>query len=41
MIHEVPNRGGNAISTGALIAGATYVQSGLVDLIEELHIFRV
>jgi hypothetical protein len=28
MIHEVPNRGGNAISTGALIAGATYVQSG-------------
>jgi hypothetical protein len=28
MIHEVPNRGGNAVSTGALIAGATYVQSG-------------
>ena len=28
MIHEVPNRGGNAISTNALIAGATYVQSG-------------
>jgi hypothetical protein len=28
MIHEVPNRGGNAISTTALIQGATYVQSG-------------
>ena len=28
MIHEVPNRGGNAINTTALIAGATYVQSG-------------
>ena len=28
MIHGVPNRGGNTISTGALIAGATYVQSG-------------
>jgi hypothetical protein len=28
MIHEVPNRGGNAIGTGALIQGATYVQSG-------------
>ena len=28
MIHEVPNRGGNAINTGALIEGATYVQSG-------------
>jgi hypothetical protein len=28
MIHEVPNRGGNAINTNALIAGATYVQSG-------------
>ena len=28
MIQEVPNRGGNAISTTALIAGATYVQSG-------------
>ena len=28
MIHEVPNRGGNAITTSALIAGATYVQSG-------------
>ena len=28
MIHEVPNRGGNAINTGAMIQGATYVQSG-------------
>ena len=28
MIHEVPNRGGNAIGTTALIAGVTYVQSG-------------
>ncbi len=28
MIYEVPNRGGSAISTGSLIAGATYVQSG-------------
>jgi hypothetical protein len=28
MIHEVPNRGNNAINTNALIAGATYVQSG-------------
>jgi hypothetical protein len=28
MIHAVPNRGGNAISTSALIEGATYVQSG-------------
>ncbi len=28
MIHEVPNRGGNAIPTTALIAGVTYVQSG-------------
>jgi hypothetical protein len=28
MIHEVPNRGGNAINTSALIQGATYVQSG-------------
>jgi hypothetical protein len=28
MIHEVPNRGGNAINTNALIQGATYVQSG-------------
>jgi hypothetical protein len=28
MIHAVPNRGGNAISTNALIQGATYVQSG-------------
>jgi hypothetical protein len=28
IIHEVPNRGGNAINTNALIAGATYVQSG-------------
>ena len=28
LIHEVPNRGNNAISTTALIQGATYVQSG-------------
>ena len=28
MIHEVPNRGNNAINTNALIAGVTYVQSG-------------
>lgn len=28
LIHEVPNRGGNAINTNALVAGATYVQSG-------------
>ena len=28
MIHAVPNRGGNAISTSALIQGATYVESG-------------
>ena len=28
MIQEVPNRGGNAINTSALIKGATYVQSG-------------
>lgn len=28
MIHAVPNRGGNAINTNALIEGATYVQSG-------------
>jgi hypothetical protein len=28
MIHAVPNRGGNAINTSALIEGATYVQSG-------------
>jgi hypothetical protein len=28
MIHAVPNRGGNAITTSALIQGATYVQSG-------------
>jgi len=28
MIHEVPNRGNNAIPTTALIQGATYVQSG-------------
>jgi hypothetical protein len=39
MIHEVPNRGGNAISTGALIAGATYVQSGTIDLVDEYRIF--
>ena len=28
MIHEVPNRGNNAINTASLIQGATYVQSG-------------
>jgi hypothetical protein len=28
LIHAVPNRGGNAINTSALIQGATYVQSG-------------
>ena len=28
MIHEVPNRGNNAIPTTALIQGATYVQTG-------------
>jgi hypothetical protein len=28
MIHAVPNRGGNAITTSALIKGATYVESG-------------
>jgi hypothetical protein len=28
LIHEVPNRGNNAISTSALVQGATYVQSG-------------
>jgi len=28
MVHAVPNRGGNAFSTTALIQGATYVQSG-------------
>jgi len=28
MVHAVPNRGGNAISTTALLQGATYVQSG-------------
>ena len=28
MVHAVPNRGGNAINTSALIEGATYVQSG-------------
>ena len=28
MIHAVPNRRGNAITTSALIQGATYVQSG-------------
>jgi hypothetical protein len=28
MIHQVPNRGNNAINTAALIQGATYVQSG-------------
>src|ERR1700720_3719705 len=28
LIYEVSNRGGNAISTSALIQGATYVQSG-------------
>ena len=28
MIYEVPNRGGNAISTTSLLPGVTYVQSG-------------
>jgi Alpha/beta hydrolase domain len=28
MVHAVPNRGGNAINTSALLQGATYVQSG-------------
>jgi hypothetical protein len=28
MIHAVPNRGGNAFNTNALVQGATYVQSG-------------
>jgi hypothetical protein len=28
MIHQVPNRGNNAINTAALVQGATYVQSG-------------
>ena len=28
MIHAVPNRGGNAFNTNALVEGATYVQSG-------------
>jgi hypothetical protein len=28
LIYEVSNRGGNAISTGAMIQGATYVESG-------------
>lgn len=28
MVHAVPNRGGNAITTSALLQGATYVQSG-------------
>jgi hypothetical protein len=28
MVHAVPNRGGNAINTNALLQGATYVQSG-------------
>ena len=28
MVHSVPNRGGNAITTTALLQGATYVQSG-------------
>jgi hypothetical protein len=28
MVHAVPNRGGNAINTSALLEGATYVQSG-------------
>jgi len=28
MVHAVPNRGGNAFSTTALLQGATYVQSG-------------
>ena len=28
MIHQVPNRGNNAITTAALVQGATYMQSG-------------
>ena len=28
MVHAVPNRGGNAFNTSALLQGATYVQSG-------------
>jgi hypothetical protein len=28
MVHSVPNRGGNSITTSALIEGVTYVQSG-------------
>jgi hypothetical protein len=28
MIHAVPNRGGNAISTNPLLQGVTYFQSG-------------
>src|ERR1700722_16745211 len=28
LLHEGPNRGGNAVNTNALIQGATYVQSG-------------
>src|SRR5258705_13288391 len=28
MIHSVPNRGGNSISTNAVLQGVTYVQSG-------------
>ena len=28
MIHSVPNRGGNSISTTAMLQGVTYVQSG-------------
>jgi hypothetical protein len=28
MVHAVPNRGGNAFNTNALLQGATYVQSG-------------
>ena len=28
VIYEVPNRGGNAISTSALLPGVTYIQSG-------------
>ena len=36
LIYEVPNRGGNAINTSALIQGTTYVQSGWQgDLLSE------
>ena len=36
LIYEVSNRGGNAISTAALVQGATYVQSGWQgDLLSE------